>query len=119
MKLTTAGESHGKGLFAIYEGLPSNLKIDIDEINHYLNLRQSGYGRGGRQKIESDTVEILSGVRNTYTLGSPVAICVKNSRYRYREFLQPSDTSVNQANRHHCQKQKEDTYSSQKTKHLR
>ena len=50
MKLTTAGESHGKGLFAIYEGLPSNLKIDIEEINKYLALRQSGYGRGGRIK---------------------------------------------------------------------
>ena len=48
MKLTTAGESHGKALIGIIEGLPSNLKIDIDEINKYLSLRQSGYGRGGR-----------------------------------------------------------------------
>ncbi|MBE7088603.1 MAG: chorismate synthase [Clostridiales bacterium] len=97
MKLTTAGESHGKGLFAIYEGLPSNLKIDIDEINHYLNLRQSGYGRGGRQKIESDTVEILSGVRNTYTLGSPVAICVKNSDYKnWQQFMAPEGCDTTQ-----------------------
>ena len=81
MKLTTAGESHGKGLFAIYEGLPSNLKIDIEEINKYLALRQSGYGRGGRQKIEKDKVEILSGVRNTLTLGSPVALSVINRDY--------------------------------------
>ena len=57
MKLTTAGESHGKTLVGIIEGLPSNLKIDIGEINAYLALRQNGYGRGGRQKIERDEVE--------------------------------------------------------------
>ena len=81
MKLTTAGESHGKMLLGIIEGLPSNMSIDIDEINRYLALRQSGYGRGGRQKIETDKVEILSGVRNLKTLGSPVAFCVKNADY--------------------------------------
>ena len=51
MKLTTAGESHGKALIAIIEGLPANLPVDIDEINAYLALRQGGYGRGARQKI--------------------------------------------------------------------
>ncbi|MGN0808064.1 MAG: chorismate synthase [Candidatus Coproplasma sp.] len=81
MRLTTAGESHGKMLLGIIEGLPSNLPIDIEEINKYLALRQSGYGRGGRQKIETDKVEILSGVRNLKTLGSPVAFCVKNADY--------------------------------------
>ena len=60
MKLTTAGESHGKALIGIIEGMPANLEIDIEEINKYLALRQSGYGRGGRQKIERDKVEILS-----------------------------------------------------------
>ena len=64
MNLTTAGESHGKALVGIIEGLPSNLPIDIEAINSLLALRQSGYGRGGRQKIESDKIEILSGVRN-------------------------------------------------------
>ena len=54
MKITTAGESHGKGLFAIIEGLPSLLPVNTEEINAYLALRQSGYGRGGRQKIETD-----------------------------------------------------------------
>ena len=54
IKLTTAGESHGFGLYAIMEGLPSNLKIDTEEIDKYLALRQSGYGRGARQKIEKD-----------------------------------------------------------------
>lgn len=81
MRLTTAGESHGKMLLGIIEGLPSNMPIDIDEINRYLALRQSGYGRGGRQKIETDKVEILSGVRNLKTLGSPLSFCVKNADY--------------------------------------
>lgn len=81
MKLTTAGESHGKALTGIIEGLPSNLEIDIDEINSYLALRQSGYGRGGRQKIERDKAEILSGVRNKLTLGSPLAFLIVNRDY--------------------------------------
>lgn len=81
MKLTTAGESHGKALIAIIEGLPAHLKIDIDKINAALALRQSGFGRGGRQKIEKDRVEILSGVRNQETLGSPVTLCIYNKDY--------------------------------------
>ena len=76
IKLTTAGESHGKMLVGIIEGLPSNMPVDIEEIDNYLALRQGGYGRGGRQKIEKDTIEILSGVRNKLTLGSPLAFCV-------------------------------------------
>ena len=79
MKLTTAGESHGRALLGIIEGLPSNLKIDFSLINSDLALRQSGYGRGGRQKIESDKIEILSGVRNTFTLGSPLAFMIVNA----------------------------------------
>ena len=63
MKLTTAGESHGRALVGIIEGLPANLGIDVSLINADLALRQSGYGRGGRQKIESDRIEVLSGVR--------------------------------------------------------
>ncbi|MCH5142335.1 MAG: chorismate synthase [Clostridiales bacterium] len=92
MKLITAGESHGKALTAIIEGLPSHLKIDIEEINHYLALRQSGYGRGARQKIESDRVEILSGVRGGQTLGSPVALCIKNKDYEnWQEVMSPEE----------------------------
>ena len=82
MKLTTAGESHGKALVAIIEGLPAHLKIDIDKINAELTLRQSGYGRGGRQKIEHDCVEILTGVRNKQTLGSPLTLCIYNKDYK-------------------------------------
>ena len=59
MRLTTAGESHGKALVAIIEGLPAHLKVDIEQINAELALRQSGYGRGGRQKIEKDRAYLL------------------------------------------------------------
>ena len=82
MELTTAGESHGKQLIGIIEGLPSNLKINTDAVNADLALRQGGYGRGGRQKIERDKVEILSGVRNCLTLGSPLAFTIINSDYK-------------------------------------
>ena len=78
IKLTTAGESHGKALVAIIEGLPAHLSIDKKRIANELALRQSGFGRGGRQKIERDCVEILSGVRNGETLGSPIALCIFN-----------------------------------------
>ncbi|MBP3422234.1 MAG: chorismate synthase, partial [Clostridia bacterium] len=64
MKLTTAGESHGKALVAILEGLPAHLYIDEEKINEALARRQSGFGRGARQKIEKDRVEILTGVRD-------------------------------------------------------
>lgn len=95
MKLTTAGESHGKALSGIIEGLPSNLELDIEQIDRCLALRQSGYGRGGRQKIESDRVEILSGVRNRRTLGSPLAFCVKNKDYDdWRQYMAPEGCDV-------------------------
>ena len=71
-KFTTAGESHGKALVAIVEGLPCRHCRSMSTlINHELWRRQQGYGRGGRMKIETDTVEILSGVRHGKTLGSP------------------------------------------------
>ena len=88
--LTTAGESHGKGLFAIIEGIPQGLKIDLEKINAELFRRQSGYGRGARQKIESDKVEILSGVRNLTTLGSPITLAVWNRDYEnWKEYTAP------------------------------
>ncbi len=88
--LTTAGESHGKGLFAIVEGIPQGLVIDLEKINGELFRRQSGYGRGARQKIESDKAEILSGVRNRTTLGSPVTLAVWNRDYEnWKEFMAP------------------------------
>ena len=100
MKLTTAGESHGKALLAIIEGLPARVKIDVDKINAELALRQSGYGRGGRQKIESDKAEILTGVRNGETLGSPLTLCIYNKDFQNWENCMSSgacDESVMQA----------------------
>ena len=81
LKWMTSGESHGCALTAIVEGLPSNLQIDTKEIDRYLALRQSGYGRGARQKIEADRVKILAGVRDCRTLGSPVCLLVENKDY--------------------------------------
>lgn len=77
-KFTTAGESHGKALVAIVEGLPAGLPIDIAKINHELWRRQQGYGRGGRMKIENDEAQVLSGIRHGAALGSPVAMMIEN-----------------------------------------
>ncbi len=81
MKLTTAGESHGKALVAILEGIPAHLQLDMEKLQAELALRQSGFGRGGRQKIEKDRAEILTGVRNGETLGSPITLCIYNRDY--------------------------------------
>ena len=80
-RFLTAGESHGKCLTAIIEGLPSGLSIDVDFINSELKRRQQGYGRGDRMKIEADTVEITSGVRFGKTIGSPVTLVINNKDY--------------------------------------
>src|SRR5258708_3530965 len=78
LRFTTAGESHGRALVAILEGLPAGLPVDADQINYELRRRQLGYGRGGRMKIEQDRAQILSGVRHGLTLGSPVALMIEN-----------------------------------------
>ena len=78
IRFLTAGESHGKALSAIIEGFPSNLQISKNYIDLHLKRRQMGYGRGGRMKIESDEVEILSGIRNGKTLGSPISFLIRN-----------------------------------------
>ncbi len=77
-RVLTSGESHGKCLTAIIEGLPSGIPIDIDFINSELARRQQGYGRGERQKIERDTVEITAGVRFGLTTGAPICLVVNN-----------------------------------------
>lgn len=77
-RFLTAGESHGKCLNTIIEGVPSGIRIDVDFINNELAKRQTGYGRGGRMKIEKDTVEILSGVRHGFSIGSPICLEIKN-----------------------------------------
>jgi chorismate synthase len=78
----TAGESHGQALVGIVEGIPAGLSISSEYINHHLWRRQQGYGRGGRMRIETDTVEILSGVRFGKTLGSPIALLVRNKDWQ-------------------------------------
>jgi len=81
LRLTTAGESHGPGLTCIVEGLPAGLVLDRDTLNRDLARRQLGHGRGGRMKIERDQVEVTGGVRHGRTLGSPVALQVRNRDY--------------------------------------
>lgn len=78
IRYLTAGESHGPQLTAIIEGMPAGVPLNANFINHELFRRQQGYGRGGRMKIESDTVEIMSGVRWGETIGSPVTMVVQN-----------------------------------------
>lgn len=78
LRFLTGGESHGKGLIGIIEGMPSGLTVSKEYINSELKRRQQGYGRGGRMKIESDEVEILSGIRWGKTLGSPITLFIKN-----------------------------------------
>ena len=77
-KFTTAGESHGRALVAIVEGLPAGMPVSLEQINRELQRRQWGYGRGGRMKIEQDAVEVLSGIRHGLTLGSPLAMIINN-----------------------------------------
>lgn len=82
MRFLTAGESHGRGIFALIDVFPAGVKVDIQYINHILALRQGGYGRGGRQKIEKDEVDIISGVRNGITTGAPILMAIWNKDYR-------------------------------------
>jgi chorismate synthase len=81
-RFNTAGESHGRALVAIVEGLPAGLAVEVELINRELERRQWGYGRGGRMKIERDCVELLSGVRHGLTLGSPVALQIENKDWK-------------------------------------
>ncbi len=78
MRFLTAGESHGKGLVIVIDGVPSHIKISKKNLDNILSSRQKGYGRGGRQKIETDSVEILGGVRHGETTGAPLAFLINN-----------------------------------------
>ena len=81
-RFETAGESHGECLVATLTGLPAGIPIAIDAINHELWRRQQGFGRGGRMKIETDRVSIVSGVRQGRTIGSPVAMIIANADWK-------------------------------------
>lgn len=91
MRYLTSGESHGPQLTVIIEGVPANLKIDINEINVEMFKRQGGYGRGRRMQIEKDSVEIVSGVRHGYTLGSPITLIVKNDDFKHWRKIMGAD----------------------------
>jgi chorismate synthase len=78
LRYLTAGESHGKALVGIIDGYPSGVPVDIDFINKELARRQKGTGRGGRMAIESDEVEIISGIRKSYSIGSPISFLIHN-----------------------------------------
>src|SRR5436309_7970246 len=82
LSLTTAGESHGPALVAILTGLPAGLVLDRDAINADLARRQEGYGRSPRQQLEQDEVEVLAGLRHGRTLGTPLALVVRNRDHK-------------------------------------
>src|SRR5439155_4512465 len=82
LRFETAGESHGECLVAILTGLPAGVPISIAAVNHQLWRRQQGYGRGGRMKIETDRAQIVSGVRHSHTIGSPIAILLENKDWK-------------------------------------
>ncbi|TRZ48904.1 chorismate synthase [bacterium] len=81
LRYLTAGESHGKGLVAILEGMPAGLKVDAARINDELKRRQQGFGRGKRMQIEKDSAEIICGLKNNTTLGSPIALLIENKDF--------------------------------------
>ena len=92
----TAGESHGKGIVGVIEGFPSNVYIDIERINHVLRERQNSYGRGGRMRIETDKIEVISGIRNSRTIGSPICFIINNKDYKnWKCFMDPIECDVN------------------------
>ncbi|HEY9161452.1 MAG TPA: chorismate synthase [Desulfomonilia bacterium] len=86
----TAGESHGRGIFAFLDGIPAGLEISKEAVDNDLARRQMGYGRGGRMKIEKDKVDVLSGIRGGITLGSPVLLAVWNVDFEnWKSFMDP------------------------------
>src|SRR5689334_16947581 len=99
LRFLTAGESHGKALVAILEGMPAGLSIDFDAVTAQLRRRQGGYGRGRRMAIESDRAEALSGIRHGKTTGGPIALLIPNKDWEnwqktmHVEAVQPPDAS--------------------------
>lgn len=93
LRFLTAGESHGKALVAVVEGLPAGLPVSADQVDHDLARRMMGYGRGARMKIERDRVEWLAGVRAGETLGSPVAMLIPNRDWtNWQDVMAPEGT---------------------------
>ena len=82
LRLLTGGESHGPGLTAILEGLPAGMSLDRSQVDAWLERRQHGFGRGGRQKIETDRVEVSGGLRDGRTHGGPLVLSVVNRDWK-------------------------------------
>src|SRR5689334_2644951 len=96
-RFLTSGESHGPALLTIIEGLPAGFPLTAEPINAQLRRRQGGYGRGARQKIETDSVEILTGVRFGKTLASPVTFLIRNrdwENWKTRMQIEPTDADT-------------------------
>ncbi|HUL49889.1 MAG TPA: chorismate synthase [Gemmatimonadales bacterium] len=98
-RFTTAGESHGRGLVAILEGIPAGVPATADRINAELKRRMAGYGRGARMKIESDQIEWMSGVRAGETLGSPIAMLVWNRDWEHWQDVMAAEADAPGAER--------------------
>src|ERR687885_2739137 len=91
LRFTTAGESHGPALVSVLEGMPAGLPLLADHVNAELARRQQGYGRGRRMQIERDEVEFLAGVRAGETLGSPIAMLIRNRDWtNWEEIMDPA-----------------------------
>ena len=100
LRFETAGESHGECLVAMIDGLPAGVPISLDTVNRELWRRQQGYGRGGRMKIETDRAEIVAGVRHSHTIGSPVAMLIRNQDWQnWTEILPVEDIAGGDAKR--------------------
>ncbi|MEM6569557.1 MAG: chorismate synthase [Planctomycetota bacterium] len=100
----TAGESHGPTLIGVVEGIPAGLRLDVERIDAELSRRQKGYGRGGRMRIETDRVEILSGWKGGLTIGSPIAFAVKNKDSVIEKLPVPTNPRPGHADLAGCQK---------------
>ena len=99
LRFETAGESHGECLVAILTGLPAGVPISLEAINRELWRRQQGYGRGGRMKIETDRAHIVSGIRHSQTIGSPIAVLLENKDWKNWSEALPVETSDGAAER--------------------
>src|ERR671921_908201 len=91
LRFTTAGESHGPALICVLEGMPAGVPLLAEHVDVELARRQQGYGRGRRMQIEKDTIEFLSGVRAGETLGSPIAMLIRNRDWKnWSEIMDPA-----------------------------
>lgn len=104
LRWVTAGESHGRALVGIVEGMPAGLKLDLERVDRELARRQGGYGRGGRMKLETDRIELLSGTRAGVTLGSPIAFTITNHDATIEKLPVPTNPRPGHADLAGCHK---------------